>query len=68
MFNVENELGSMHLFPHSLNHMVPVSENKAQRYTIGITIHGYQAMDKSLVQGVAINNEYKEKIFLNGPN
>ena len=66
-FNVENELGSMHLFPHSLNHMVPASENKAKRYTVGITIHGYQALDKSLVQGVAINNEYQETIFLNDP-
>jgi len=34
-------------------------------YTIGITIHGYQALDKSLVQGVAANNEYQETIFLN---
>lgn len=64
-FNVENDLGAMHLFPHSLNHMVPVSENKAKRYTVGITIHGYQALDKSLVQGVAANNQYQETIFLN---
>ncbi len=66
-FNVANELGSMHLFPHSLNHMVPASENKAKRYTVGITIHGYQALDKSLVQGVAVNNEFQETIFLNEP-
>ena len=65
VFNVENDLGSLHLFPHSLNHMVPASENKAKRYTVGITIHGYQALDKSLVQGVAANNEYQETIFLN---
>jgi len=67
VFNVENELGSMHLFPHSLNHMVPVSENKTKRYTVGITIHGYQALDKALMQGVAINNDYQETILLNGP-
>ncbi|MBX2886945.1 MAG: hypothetical protein KTR32_43760 [Granulosicoccus sp.] len=67
IFNVENEIGSMHLFPHSLNHMVPESENQAKRYTVGITIHGYQALDKTLVQGVAINNEYQETIFLNDP-
>jgi len=68
VFNIENELGSMHLFPHSLNHMVPSSENQAKRYTVGITIHGYQALDKSLIQGVAINNEYQETIFLNSPS
>jgi len=64
-FVVENEPGAMHFFPHSLNHMVPVSENKTKRYTVGITIHGYQALDKLLIQGVASNNEYQETIFLN---
>jgi len=65
VFNVENEAGAMHVFPHSLNHMVPVSEHKAKRYTVGITIHGYQALDKALIQGAAINNEHQETIFLN---
>ena len=67
VFNVENELGAMHFFPHSLNHMVPESENNAKRYTVGITIHGYQALDRALLQGVAINNDYQETILLNGP-
>jgi len=68
VFNIENEEGSMHIFPHSLNHMVPESESETKRYTVGITIHGFQALDKSLVQGVAANNEYRETIFLNGPS
>jgi len=67
-FNVKNEMGAMHVFPHSLNHMVPASEKKAKRYTVGITIHGFQALDKSLIQGVAANNEYQETIFLNSLN
>jgi len=68
VFNVENELGSMHVFPHSLNHMVPQSESNEKRYTVGITVHGYQAMDKLLIQGVAINNDYQETIILNRPS
>ena len=28
IFNVENEVGAMHLFPNSLNHMVPENESK----------------------------------------
>lgn len=67
IFNVENEEGAMHVFPHSLNHMVPASDNKTKRYTVGITIHGYQAFDKALLQGVAINNDYQETILLNRP-
>ncbi|MGB1011544.1 MAG: hypothetical protein ACPGVP_17630 [Thiolinea sp.] len=68
IFNIENEVGAMHVFPHNLNHMVPVSENKEKRYTVGITIHGYQAVDKALIQGVAANSDYQETIFLNGPS
>jgi len=63
----DGELGSLHLFPHNLNHMVPASEQNEKRYTLGITIHGYQALDKALIQGVAANNEYQETIFLNEP-
>ena len=40
IFNVENEVGAMHLFPNSLNHMVPENQSKRKRYSIGITIHG----------------------------
>jgi len=68
VFNIENELGSLHLFPHNLNHMVPASEKNEKRYTLGITIHGYQALDKALIQGVAANNDYQETIFLNEPD
>ena len=65
IYNIENELASMHLFPHNLNHMVPASETTEKRYTVGITIHGYQALDKDLIKGVAANNNYQETIFLN---
>ena len=65
IFNIENEPGSMHLFPHNLNHMVPESDASEKRYTVGITIHGYQALDKDLIKGVAANNNYQETIFLN---
>jgi len=63
-YNVENEVGAMHLFPHSLNHMVPPSESDEKRYTIGITIHAYNAIDKALVHGLAQNAESRETIIL----
>ena len=64
MFNVENEVGAMHVFPHSLNHMVPPSESNTKRYTLGITIHGFQAIDKPLIEGVAQNRNHRETIIL----
>lgn len=64
VFNIENELGSMHVFPHSLNHMVPPSETTEKRYTVGITIHGFQALDRPLIEGAAFNGEFQETIFL----
>ena len=66
VFNVENEVGSMHVFPHSLNHMVPESESDLKRYTLGITVHGFQAIDKALIQGVALDRHYRETIILSG--
>lgn len=66
MFNVENEVGSMHVFPHSLNHMVPPIETELKRYTLGITIHGFQAIDKALIQGVALDRSHRETIILSG--
>ena len=68
IFNIENEIGAMHIFPHNLNHMVPASETNQKRYTVGITIHGYQAVDKALIQGTAANSEFQETIFLNRPS
>lgn len=64
IFNVENERGSMHLFPNSLNHKVPPNDSNQKRYTIGITIHGYGAIDRSLVEGSALNAEHRETIIL----
>ncbi|NKB78285.1 MAG: hypothetical protein GKR96_14950 [Gammaproteobacteria bacterium] len=66
VFNVENETGSMHIFPHSLNHMVPPIESSQKRYTLGITIHGLQAIDKPLIQGAALDRNHRETIFLSG--
>ena len=64
MFNIENEIGAMHLFPNNLNHMVPKNESKRKRYTIGITIHGYDAIDKTLVHGGAVNAINRETIII----
>lgn len=66
VFNVENELGAMHVFPHSLNHMVPPIETAVKRYTLGITIHGFQAIDKALIQGAALDRDHRETIILAG--
>lgn len=66
VFNVENEVGAMHVFPHSLNHMVPPSETTVKRYTLGITVHGFQAIDKALIQGAAFDRNHRETIILSG--
>ena len=63
-YNIENEVGSLHLFPHSLNHMVPPNESDQKRYTLGITVHGFSAIDKALIQGAAVNNSHCETIIL----
>ena len=66
VFNVKNEVGAMHIFPHSLNHMVPPIETAQKRYTLGITIHGFQAIDKALIQGAAIDRSHRETVILSG--
>ena len=63
-FNVENETGAMHLFPNNLNHMVPLNDSKKKRYTVGITIHGYDAIDRTLVHGGALNASNRETIII----
>jgi hypothetical protein len=65
--NIENEIGSMHLFPHSLNHMVPPSESDEKRYTVGITIYAFNVIDKALIHGVAQNSGSQETIILIAP-
>ncbi|MBX2869792.1 MAG: 2OG-Fe(II) oxygenase family protein [Acidiferrobacterales bacterium] len=64
IFNIENEVGSMHLFPNNLNHMVPKNETKKKRYTVGITIHAHPAIDKTLIHGGALNSNNRETIIL----
>jgi len=64
IFNIENETGSMHLFPNNLNHMVPKNESKKKRYTVGITIHSYPAIDKTLIHGGAVNSSNRETIII----
>ncbi|MEM7561429.1 MAG: hypothetical protein AAF353_00125 [Pseudomonadota bacterium] len=63
-FNVKNELGAMHLFPNNLNHMVPENDSDEKRYTVGITIHGYDALDRTLIHGGAVNASNRETIIL----
>ena len=64
IFNVENEVGAMHLCPNKLSHMVPQNESKKKRYTVGITIHGYPAIDKTLIHGGAVNSANRETIII----
>lgn len=65
-YNVVNEVGAMHVFPHSLNHMVPPSDSTLKRYTLGITIHGYPAIDKALLSGLGLDRNHRETIILSG--
>jgi len=62
--HVESEVGAMHLFANSLNHMIPENATKRKRYSIVITIHGYAAIDKTLIHGGAVNYSNRETIII----
>ena len=63
---IENKLGVMLISNCSLWHMVQPNESKKIRYSIGITIHDYEAMTQKILEGVSFNSPHKGVILLNG--
>jgi hypothetical protein len=51
----------MHEFPVAVQAWVNI-----YRTGQGITIHGFQAIDKALIQGVALDRNHRETIILSG--
>lgn len=59
----KNKKGFIHMFPCELYHMVPPVDK--DRITIGITIHSYHAVGKSLMNQLAFNSRiYQDSIIL----
>ena len=59
VFTVENVIGEMLLSNCSMWHMVTPNESNISRYSVGITIHDYEAFTKNQVssKGVILLNE-----------
>ena len=63
---IENKLGVMLIANCHLWHMVQPNESKKIRYSIGITVHDYEAITPSVLEGVSLNSPNEGTILLNG--
>lgn len=61
---VENKIGEMHLFNCGLWHMVPQNKSKEKRYSLGITLHSYEAITSDILGGACANAKYQDFILL----
>lgn len=61
---IKNRIGEMHIFDCFLWHTVPPNISEEKRYSIGITIHSFEAITKELLHGSCFNSKYKEIILL----
>jgi len=63
---IENKLGVMLISNCSFWHMVQPNESNKIRYSIGITIHDYEAITQEILEGASLNSPNKGTILLNG--
>ena len=64
-FTIENKLGKM-LLSHCMQwHMVPVNKLDDSRYSVGVTIHDYEAFTNNLLRGSCFNSLNRDTILLN---
>ena len=61
---IENIVGVMLLSNCCMWHKVPLNESNVFRYSIGITIHDYEAITNELLFGVCFNAPHKGIILL----
>ena len=61
---IENKLGQMLLSDCSMWHMVPLNKLETPRYTVGITIHDYEAITRELFSGASFNTINRGIIIL----
>ena len=65
VFAAENVIGEMLLTDCSMWHMVTPNISKISRYSIGLSIHDYEAFTKSLLRDACFNSSNKGVILLN---
>ena len=62
---LENKKGYIQILPCELYHKVPPNESEDARYTIGLTIHSYPIIGKTLIDRYAFNSKtYQDTIIL----
>jgi len=61
---IKNQIGCMHIFDCSLWHTVPPNTSNEPRYSVGITIHSYEALTKELISGSCSNSNYRDIMLL----
>ncbi len=57
--NIENKRGYMHVFPSNIYHKVIPLKEDTERISLGITVHGYNAIQnsKAVIKGLAMNTK-----------
>jgi len=65
---IENTIGTMILSNCSLFHTAPPNKEKKPRYTVGLTIHDYQALTKDLLKDCCFNSTHKGIILVSEYN
>jgi len=64
-FPIKNKIGEMLLSDCSMWHMVTPNKSNISRYSVGVTIHDYEAFTKSLLKDASFNSSNKGVILLN---
>ena len=63
-FAIENKIGEMLLSDCSMWHMVDPNESNISRYSVGITIHDYEAITLKMLSDACFNSSFKGVILL----
>lgn len=62
---IQNKKGFIHILPCDLYHMVSKNSSEDPRYTIGMTIHSYPTISKTLIDRYAFNSKtYQDTVIL----
>ena len=59
-----NRVGEMLLCGCSLGHMVPPNQSDSPRYSVGMTIHDYEAITKEIMSTLSITSPYSKGIII----
>ena len=59
-----NRVGEMLLCGCSLGHMVPPNQSDSPRYSVGMTIHDYEAITKEIMSTLSITSPFSKGIII----